>query len=361
MKEEEFNELLKTEDGFNKDINKKIKKAMRKQINYRVLSIIATLVVIIAGLYYGTSFVFVKASYNPFHENDFLVLSDEGDSLDGFHVLMGTYIRMFYPGKLYYGDSMEHSYEKKGFGSYVVRAKLQNFMDPVEIDGSTNIAFNIRDISLDVEVSDSKALSRIADEFYNENNKWLFDDFWLYYSLEDIKELPESTVLDISLSFDETKSLEDTVKFINEYGDSRFFWIAMGINTELTVNHLAVSNGIPLYDISEYEFTDEANKEYPGFYLNYDFTANNIEESYLSRLKLLIDHEDFVWLVDSLYPNSTPLLEALKNRYEVVKAEGIQAVGLRGRVKKADFLKMIERNQLKFATINDAKFSSLQR
>ncbi len=361
MKEDKFNELLKINDDFNKDINKKINKAMRKQINSRVIAIIVTIAIIIAGIYCGVSFALGKPnildniSYNPFNENDFVVIEEEGNRLDGYHVLMGTFIGMNYPGKFYYGSSFEDNYIKNGLGSYDIKAKIQDIMDPLHVDGISNITFQIRNSSMDYETSVNHMLSRTMHEFYDERYKEQFDDFWLYYSLNDIKELPDSAILDVSLSFDKTKSLEDTVEFINEYKGSIFHWIATD------VNNYSIANGISLYDAAIYGFTDKANKEYPGFYLNNDLTADSIKESYLSKLKLLIDHEDFIRLLDSCFKNPKSLQVSLKERYEAAKSKGVEAIGIRGIVKKADLLQMIEKNQLKFAFVNNAKLSKLQK
>ena len=84
---------------------------------HKILITIIIICVVIAG-YFGTNWLFKQTYYNPFLIDDIVENSDESANFD---VLMGTYINMYYPGKLYY--PIECSDE--GFGKYQIKAKIQ--------------------------------------------------------------------------------------------------------------------------------------------------------------------------------------------------------------------------------------------
>lgn len=352
MNKEKLNEMLDMEeDEFQqKDIDKKIKKQMRKQIYSRVIIILVILAVVWQGVHHGTSFLLDYINYKPLSENTIVISTEQSDP-EGFHVLMGTYVNMYFPGKLYVGNN----YKEEGFGRYEVTAKIQDIMNPLYMDGTSNVTLDIHRSHLIVDTNEDHVLTRILNEYYDENAseeyKTYFNDDWKSL-INDVKELPDSTILDVSLSFQHTYTLEETIAFINQYEDSDFVWIATNV-----VNQIA--EGMSLYDAELYELKNEA--QYPNFYLGLEgYTAEDLKQNYLSKLRMLKDHPEFLELLQT-WAGADISIENLEERYDNIEKNGLLAIGLRGYVKKQDFLKMFENNQLRYACIHDVKLSSLQK
>lgn len=353
MNKEKLNELLEMdEDDFQqKDIDKKVKRQMRKQIYLRVIIILVVLAVVWQGIYHGTSFVLDYTNYQPMNENSIVVTEDTND-LQGFHVLMATYVNMFYPGKVY----MMGNYEKQGFGKYVVSAKIQDLKNRLYADGVTNVTYTIDRSELTVDTNENDMFVRTISEYYDESaseeyKKFIDEEGAYSFSKKDIEELPDSAVLDVSLSFQHANTLEETITFINRYQDSRFVWIATHVENQ-------IAEGFSLYDAEAYEINNEA--QYPNFYLDLeDYTAQQLTDHYLSKLRLLKDHPEFISLLSSWGFNISS--EWLEDKYNEIEKNGIHAIGLRGYVKKQDLLKMIENNEVYYVYINDVNLSSLQK
>lgn len=354
MNENKLDELLQL-DEYNEDkrLIKKINKQMNKQIYKRTVIVIIILAIILTGGYYGTSFILDQLNYNPIQENDLVVINnDNEDSYDGFHILMGTFVNMYFPGELYLGNSCKGT----GFGQYEIKAKIQEIFQPLYIDGVSNVTFQIQRSNLKYDSEDNGAFSRVANEYYDENqsdsykeyfkNQWQFDK-------QDIEELPDSTILDVSLSFSHTYTLEKVIEFMKQYPDSNFIWIATQVNNQ-------IAEGMSLYDAAIYDLSAEAKKKYPTFYLeSYDYTADILKENYLSKLKLLKDHKEFVQLLQK--GGFDINVDQLNQRYNYVKKNGIHAIGIRGYIKKKDFIKMCESNEFYYEYIHDIKLSYLQK
>lgn len=351
MNEEKLDELLQLDEEIvNKKIVKKINKQMGKQIYKRIIIVIVLLALILTGGYYGSSFILDQFNYNPIQENNFVVISkDMEDPYDGFNVLMGTFVNMYFPGKLYLGNNCK----KIGFGQYDVKAKIQEIFQPLYIDGVSNVTFHIQRSRLKIDSEENGIFSRTIDEYYNENLSNEYENQWQDIK-QDIEDLPDSAILDVSLSFSQTYTLEKIIQFIKQYPNSQFIWIATQMNGQ-------IAEGMSLYDANLYELNDEAKIKYPSFYLmdTNDYTANILKENYLSKLKLLIDHEDFIDLLQSYDFDIS--IDQLKKRYEDIKKNGVQAIGIRGYVKKKDLLDMYEKNELCYEMIHDIKLSIYQK
>ncbi|WRK53374.1 hypothetical protein SD457_25595 [Coprobacillaceae bacterium CR2/5/TPMF4] len=65
-----------------------------------------------------------------------------------------------------------------------------------------------------------------------------------------------------------------------------------------------------------------------------------LQENVLSRLKVLIDHSDFIDLIkqSDLYYDTMAANKGIKQRYQDIKENGLQVIGIRGYVKKVIYL-----------------------
>lgn len=319
---------------------------------HKILITIIIICVVIAG-YFGTNWLFKQTYYNPFLIDDIVENSDESANLD---VLMATYINMYYPGKLYY--PIECSDE--GFGKYQIKAKIQEIFDPLYGDNADNITFTIKRSKLTI-ASDEFNLYRVSHEYLDINETDL-DEYtaslheqWTTRDYSDIQELPESAYLDVSLTFSKYKNAQEVVDFINRYNNSLFNWLALDASDQMAA-------GVSIYDAVVYDLNNESKEKYPSFYLDEEYTADMLQECALSKLKMLIDHSDFIDLIkqSNLYYD-TMSSNGIDQRYQDIKENGLQVIGIRGCIKKSDLLNMINSGEIYYGYVNDVEVSRLQR
>lgn len=319
---------------------------------HKILITIIIICVVIAG-YFGTNWLFKQTYYNPFLIDDIVENSDESAN---FNVLMGTYINMYYPGKLYY--PIECSDE--GFGKYQIKAKIQEIFDPLYGDNADNITFTIKRSKLTI-ASDEFNLYRVSHEYLDINETDL-DEYtaslheqWTTRDYSDIQELPESAYLDVSLTFSKYKNAQEVVDFINRYNYSLFNWLALDASDQMAA-------GVSIYDAVVYDLNNESKEKYPSFYLDEEYTADMLQECALSKLKMLIDHSDFIDLIkqSNLYYD-TMSSNGINQRYQDIKENGLQVIGIRGCIKKSDLLNMINSGEIYYGYVNDVEVSRLQR
>lgn len=322
---------------------------------HKILITIIIICVVIAG-YFGTDWLFKQTYYNPFLIDDIVDNSDESVTQYGFDVLMATYINMYFPGKLYY--PIECSDE--GFGRYQIKAKVQEIFDPLYGDNVDNITFTIKRSKLTVD-SEQILLSRVVYEYLDINETDL-DEYtaslyeqWTTRDYSDIQELPESAYLDVSLTFSKYKNAQEVVDFINRYNNSLFNWLALDASDQMAA-------GVSIYDAVVYDLNNESKEKYPSFYLDEEYTADMLQECALSKLKMLIDHSDFIDLIkqSNLYYD-TMSSNGIDQRYQDIKENGLQVIGIRGCIKKSDLLNMINSGEIYYGYVNDVEVSRLQR
>lgn len=352
MKEKKFDDLFDVDMNVQDDIHKTIGYRINKEIMRRILVVILIIAVIIGGGYYGIGKIFEWTQYSPYEDYHLLV---EDDNSEDFDLLMQTYIGMYYPGIIY----VDSHYQDLGSGKYQINMKLHNAGFPLLLDGNTNVTMTIK--SSRIEYSDSDhMLSRTIDEFYNESmgtrNHFDKNMYFTDKTLQEVKELPDSAIVHVSLSFKEVQSLDSVLSFIRKYKDSSFVWLATTPQESMP----QVYNGLTLYDATMHGLTDESKEKYPYFYFkNNDYTAQDVTQNYLSKMKLLLDHPDFVSLINRSYPLHS--IEELEKTYQDVLENGVHPIGVKGYVKKNDLLKMIENKEVDYIFITDVRMSALQK
>ncbi|MEG0685181.1 MAG: anti sigma factor C-terminal domain-containing protein [Coprobacillus sp.] len=357
MKEKELDELLDLSESYQVDeqVNKKIKKGMIKNINIRIYKILIVIALIVSGLWIGIPTVQKYINYNPKNEKN---ISDndngnqEVDEYSSFKVLMQTYVGLNFPGI----DYISSKEEDNGGGSYTIYAKFHEIGDWLGMDGTYNSVWKINQSKIDIEIEDNYILSRIAGEY-----KGLNGGDNTYYELteskiQDIQDLPDSASLNVSISFNQNKNATQVIEFIKKYNTSFFSWIALK-----SIDEKAIAEGMSLHKTEGYDLTDEAKEKYPNLYLpnNDELTGDILLQNYLSTLKLLIDHKDFLKTMNSEYLECSA--SSLQKRYDDVKSSGLQCIGIKGWVKKKDLLQMIEKDGINCIGIADVKLSSLQK
>ncbi|MEG0367784.1 MAG: anti sigma factor C-terminal domain-containing protein, partial [Coprobacillus sp.] len=333
-------------------VNKKIKKGMIKNINIRILKILVCLALLITSLWFGVSFLQKQINYNPKNEKTLTINDNENieDEYNDFKLLMQNYVGLNFPGIDYFSVKEEDN----GRGAYTIYAKLFEVGERLIVDGVYNSTWKINQSKLDVECDNNYILSRTVNEYKALDSSQNYE--LTQSTIQDIKDLPDSASLNVSISFNQTKDATQVLEFINKYDTSLFSWLALK-----NVSPDSIAEGMSLWKSEKYGLTDEVNQKYPNLYLPYngELTGDILLQNYLSTLKLLIDHEDFLKTMNIDYLNCTS--QSLQKRYDKTKISGIQSVGIKGLVKKKDLLKMIEKDGINCINISDVKLSSLQR
>lgn len=259
MNEQEFDELLKvnTESQFD---HKKIRKAMNHTIYSRMIKLLIALCLIIVGCFYGTSFVIKQIYYNPFDEDIIVNEEDNSQKINNFNALMATFVEMYFPGFMY--SQLGYNGDKKmidqGFGKYDIKAKIHNNFYDLIWDGESNTTFTIKrsHMSLDTDV---KWFYRFAGEFKGVRDAY-DPDVISQKTLQEIKDLPKSALLDVSLSFNDVYSAKETVDFINRYPEVHFVWLGLkGEDSDGIAKGMAIKNNV------QYNLSKEGEKNIQHF------------------------------------------------------------------------------------------------
>lgn len=364
MNEKDFDQMLQLEDGASNDLTseKNLYKKMNRQINKRVFkSVILTLLGIFCCVCL-LSKICDLTFYNPEKSSPYL---DGQDEYSDFNLLMDVYIGLNYPGRCYY--PITSSSEHQGFGQYQVTSKIHDSFFPLYMDGQYNNVFEIKRNQLSAKLlSDQPLLTTRILEFYN--NSKASDDYnygvgnlqITQQKIEQVKDLPDSAILKVALSFETSQEMESVLSFIRSYPESRFAWIALDSDERFLKN---TYDGINLIQSTGYRFTEETNEKYPSLMLGQEtseWTAQDLEACYTSRLRFLKDNPDFLRLVDTYFhdfQNARSEHELYTARLAEVEKEGLQCIGVYGYVKKQDFLSMVENQEISYADIQDVKLS----
>lgn len=358
MKKDQLDELLKLDD---EGINKKIKKIIHKKIYSRIIifTIIITLVIvtIAKGYQYISDYIY----YNPFHEEN-LIVDEQSERFSGktFKIVLQTWCEIYCPNYGYYPN---HDIQSLGLGNYELKVKFHNLFDKLYVDDSYNAIININQSKMSIEdFNGEHYFSRMSYEFLNlslsENNGYGKDLFKINdKTLNEIEKLPESSLLNVSVSFDKPYSLEKTIDFMKRYNQVKFLWMATDLWSQ---DDPTLARGISLYKLSMYDLNEDAKRKYPHFYIenNNSITPDILQQYYLSNLKMLLDHEKEYNMI-SKASNSMDY-SSLKETYKCAK-NGFQVSGLRIIVNKIDLLKMIKKDNIQYIYIDDIKLSELQK
>ncbi len=374
MNEKDLDQLLSLEEEWNEQeevsLAKKMKKKLEKQMNKRVFLGIILTVAVTGILLFLISCSFDLLFYNPKKPSRYIEDTDLDDYVySDFHFLMDIYTGLTYPGKRYY--QVEHLSKSEGFGSYKMYAKIQDAYEPMNIDGRYNTVYQIKRNRFSVEPMTEESITSVhLWDFYNdskadEHNTYIKDHQDMDAErMEEIEKLPESAVLYATVSFDKARSLEDTIAFIRQYPNSDFNWIAMDSDVQFMVGSF---DGIRLDAVITYPLTEEAEEKYPYltlYDLSEETTAEQLEQCYLSRLQILRDNPIFLRVVSyeqGYYDDARRKTSQIDDRLAEIEEKGLWSIGLYGRITKEDFLTMVEKGEIPYAVIKDAKLSVLSK
>lgn len=371
MNEKELEKLLETPEVQDIELDKKIRRSVNKKIYTRSLIIVIVLS-ILGGLGYKAYQKHEKiVYYDPRVENDFILEEppkDDGvnvtrweDGLDevrGFTVLFSTYFNMLYPNLAMDFDS----FEDLGSGNYVFKGNVHDLFDNISIGGKTNFELHINQSKFTIEYKDDVKVNfwlheyvDVSDKHIGLNLKEMKENYGdLTKDIEDVKLLPDSSILDVAVSFSRPFTIEETAALMHKYLGNPVSWLPYALKDSGCYGCFA---GASLGNFWTIDLLDRS--KYPDFYKVFDDgreNAENIEKQYLAQLQILLDHSEFVNLASECFRGRLPL-EEIQERYDFIKEGGLNPIGMRIKITKQDFLDLIENEDVIYFRVKNVKLS----
>lgn len=351
---DEFEKLFKEEsnmtDEFN-HFNKQVKKSISQNIYKRIFKFMLVLAVVITAGYHGLSFILDQKHFNPAKIEGITFNEEEHAEQEKFHVLMESYLSLFVPGETY--QYFYNNDYQKGFGSYELTALIYDSFEhnKVETLRSGNISINRSKLWIKYT-----GVSIESNEFFDyEKEKpdlTYLTPIYKYY--EEITMMPQSAVLDVSISFKERISLEEYMKLREKYPQMITNYLAVN-----KVNH-GLIGFTPQY-IYGYDFSDEFNQQYPGLGYTSIKDTKYYEQRYHSLLQLMIDHKDFFAMTYGIAGGQELNLIEIKEEQQRIETEGVDLIGLRLFIQRDDLIDILDSGEVRVMHINNAKFSQYQK
>lgn len=360
MKEQDLDRLLEQErpDGAEQEAEKNFQKKVRKTMN-RVLyhRIFVTLLVIaLAGtaVLFGLSAAMNAMFYDPGDESGFLEDDLEGSE---FQLLLEETYAMYYPGQrcMVRRNGNGKCYTSTGFAGYDMDVQIESAFDKLLVGGPSTDTFHIRFSRLDTGMA---PLYIYLDEFIRPENR---DGIRPEQVREDVEALPDSALLDVSISLEDYLTAEQTAQLLHEYPDVFFQWAALKDHESHYCSQIA--GGMNLNTYGRFRFAPEVRERYAGYYLpaaQKEITGKDLEQSLLARLRLLADHPDFVRMMENRLHTQISV-EMVEERLALAERDGWSCYGLRMEVSRKDLLDMMDRLPITQIMVNDVKLSRFQR
>lgn len=385
----EIDDLLSLENDMEnvnqKELTKSVKKRISKHIYLRAFITLIVVVGIGIGLYFGSSKVVSLVCYDPTKEKELLddYENDGAAYQDDFNALYTKYAGLIFPGKyiLPYSNNGEETMRfSRGFGKYVYKYKISDCIEGIVLDGTYNSQHVIkRNHKSEEESYGPQAIE--LETFYNANLK--DDPDWDLYRdgsfckisedkdlIQEIEKLPDSVILLVNASYENVKTADEAVAFMGKHPEAEVTWVA--VDDPYFFTHQATT-GISLQSAVGYFYNKETLEKYPNIddsRWNYDGTegfeqhgGKELEQLYLSTLKVLIDHEKFV---DAMCVNDKDVycnyyrVENMKKQYDNVSQNGIDVIGMQMMIQKQDLLNLIEEDEFQYLDVRRIRLSRFQ-
>ena len=371
--EDKLKDMLQVEDM---EIDKKAFQSMHKKMNKRIIGLVVKIVLVVAiafgVIYYGASFALSAVNIKP-NELSFKVKDIQNNEFmqsKPIDIMMRSYMRMLVPNMdiAFAADG----FENKGFGKYETQivVKKAEFIKTNDIllneEGNGKITLDRSKLSVTFnEYKDNMLIVPTTNEFSDhevteENDSIEVDEnVILVDTLEDlivnekkinsIQQLPDSSIIECSISFGgyENINIIDTLR--KQYPKSKLLWAAVNNNA------YGVSYGIPLTNTFTWGNLD---KKYPGLTDTLK-SAKQYEKYYQATLQMFKDNMDYYTMLYTLYnpfDEKKDGKEELQAKIEESK-NGVSIIGVRAYMRKNDLLTMIAQGKVKGLRIVDVRLS----
>lgn len=360
MNEQDLNRLLQSQNETDleaeseKQFQQKVRRTMHRSFYGRVLGTVLLIALLTAGLLFGASKAADLICYDPGTEPAFL----EDDSWDSgaFTLLLEDTICTYFPGTYCW---MLEPPQSRGFGRYSADLLLSDPYGIHFLAGPATAQFRIGGSRLD---PGHAPLFTQSMEFLDPSVPCTIPGGpeGLFPSMDSIRQelrdLPRSAQLDVSISFPVSLSSDQAAQLINT-APVRVRWLALeGQNTSL---YSQSAGGMFLDHMRGNKLTPEAAARYPDYFLSEDLTGQQLERCLQSRLQLLLDHPKFVALMETGFGDliSMPRLEErLAHAQEGWACYGMRLVG-----SPAEVEALLEEYAVEYARINDVKLSRFEQ
>ena len=239
--------------------------------------------------------------YNPANEEKFINI--ENIEHPEFSYLLETYLKLETSGLMVSFDRTENTenYQSLGNGNYEMYATMQDVSQPEELyTRSPNIIFTIEKNLLKFDELEEGVLSRDFNEFVIPELT-IPTNIHQSESYQTLQKMDYD--VDVSISFADYVSFEDITAFMKNCDNTQFVWLAIDSVDRGNMHPLGLSL---LKETYTTPFTEEANQAYPNLSLVDEeiYDAQKLKQSYISKLKLLKDHPNFLELMpDAVMPN----------------------------------------------------------
>ncbi|OCN05313.1 hypothetical protein A4S06_09415 [Erysipelotrichaceae bacterium MTC7] len=335
---------------------KKIKRGMNQSFLKRMVVYTLVIALLIGAGYFGFGKLKEATNYNPRSEkiegyyNEYPDVDGSEEMQNDFQQLIAVYISVANPGVRYmplFGDS---AYKNLGYGSYEYYGSYYSYLE-TSVYGAPDTTIKVNHDRIDLNVSYVmnqfyvKEVEEQAEEKRYElsaTEKRMHDE----QLKKDLVELPDSALVDTTVSFVKPMDFDEIVQYITER------------SLEANVEYFATAiHGSQTIGFSTMTYTEVCSKSYPGLCGGITYSAAGLQETYKSSLTLLKDHSEFLNRVIS----GQYMIGVINKEVENIEHHASKVYGLRLVVDKEAALRLLEDENTYYMQVFDAKFSPLQQ
>ncbi len=361
MKEEDLDRMLagSKEEDLNpeaeKQFQKKVRRSMNRTIYARAALAILLAAVLAVGLYFGASQTVNLICYRPQRETPFLIPGDSES--EEFIVLLEDTVSTYFPGKYCWVLKEPQAH---GFGRYSADLLITDAYGPQSYTGPATAQLQIGLSKLNMgHVPLYIQVMEFLDPEYPYSVNPQTEEFSdsVDSVRQELQNLPKSAYMDVSVSFPAGISSEEAARIINGFTGIRVRWLAL--EGQNVTKFESASGGMFLDHLRGEKMTEEAAEKYPNYYLPHEVTGEALEQCLQSRLQMLIDHPDFVRLMETQFESlisMSMLQERLENAKENWACYGMRLVGGPEEIEK-----LMDEMSVTYVRINDVKISRFEK
>lgn len=392
MEEKRIDELLNEELIISSEEIRKTEKTINHRMNQKILTksfIVSMIVVLIAGCsIFGIQRYqdFIQEK-NAFHLSDLEQVTENIFSYEfdkqqaevmNAYAYANAYVTLFYPGWISRKDQVYLSKEpeKIHYGIYEIEATLIHLFD-MSASGGRNHALSNQKIQIhgsNLYIHEMNLMETMFQNYKNKGNSLeeiRLDDNEVDEMKTEIEKLPETSIVMLDIMFDESMALDEVLKYQQYHEDSRVVYAVTHINSwdsqfDGTAEYELGPYGFNLFEgFTSVQVNDDYQEKYPSLTLSETFsytdyetfwselpsvTAKQLEEHYLSCMKLLVNNE----LAGQRHSD-------LQNVISDIEENGVQVMGVRIYATQTDALEWFENENTKSIALMDVKLSKYQK
>lgn len=333
-------------DGKVESVKKKIDKKLSKIV---FKSIVITLVIIVMGKFIVIP-TFNSYFYNPNGKGNY----SEKETVGEFFIKTAIFTNLHFPG---YITNLGTEAIPKGYGVYDISINQQNLF-------SNDKKFKGRLVRNNLLNPDTNLyLFPVVGIFYDKADTIAVDSYniegqseeGLNYYREELKKLPETTLVSAFITFKEDLDLEQLEKVKN---DIHINWIAVrgtSYSTPIGFEPFGVGPVITKenYDEKKYPFLELANLE--GNEID---NKEKLETHFKSQLKYMKDSEEFL---NSIFRVNDISREYYNDQLEYIEKNGVKSYGVLGHGTAKEILELTEKEYFNSIFVDDVKLSIFQK